>query len=225
MIFNFEDNVTNRFLTVKAFKIIEGIVLYIAALIHTKEDKMREIQSLQNQIWITRMSRVNAEKRLADKENFIQGINIYYSCVLIIFSILTLFEPNDKLSLVTVFMTIVLLIMILYFNGQRHLQSAREYRKNYTELQKLEFELEHLKEDEVDKISKIENRYCELMDSSSNHITYDYYMAVYRSKEEYKSPLWDNMKGNFWWNRSWRFCVKGILIVLPVALYIFCGGI
>lgn len=99
---------------------------------------MEKYKDLSDQIWTTRISRVNAEKRLINKEAFFQGINIYYSCVTIIFSILTLLNNNEKLSLMTVFMTISLLIVILYLNGQKYSEQAREYRKNYTELQKLE---------------------------------------------------------------------------------------
>lgn len=103
---------------------------------------MEKYKGLADQIWTTRVSRVNAEKRLIAKESFAQGVNIYYSCVTIIFSILSLVHKDDKLSLMTVFMTISLLIVILYLNNQKYLEHAREYRKNYTALQKLEFELE-----------------------------------------------------------------------------------
>ena len=41
------------------------------------------------------------------------------------------------------------------------------YRKNYTELQKLEFELNNIDGDDVDLIKNIYNRYCDLLDSSS----------------------------------------------------------
>ena len=71
----------------------------------------------------------------------------------------------------TVFMTISLLIVILYLNGQKYSEQAREYRKNYTELQKLEFELNNIDGDDVDLIKNIYNRYCDLLDSSSNHIS------------------------------------------------------
>ena len=57
---------------------------------------MGKYKDLSDQIWTTRISRVNAEKRLIDKESFFQAINIYYSCVTIIFSILALLN-NKKL--------------------------------------------------------------------------------------------------------------------------------
>ena len=105
---------------------------------------MDKYKTLPDQIWTTRISRVNAEKRLINKQSFFQAINICYSCLTIIFSILALVNKDEKLSLMTVFMTISLLVVILYLNGQRYLEHAREYRKNYTELQKLEFDLKSM---------------------------------------------------------------------------------
>lgn len=89
----------------------------------------------------------------------------------------------------TVFMTISLLIVILYLNGQKYSEQAREYRKNYTELQKLEFELNNIDGDDVDLIKNIYNRYCDLLDSSSNHISFDYYETVHGSIGEYKKDI------------------------------------
>lgn len=109
---------------------------YFKRRLMNKEDFLK----FEQQVWATRVSRVNAEKRLIIKEKYFQAINIYYSCVTIIFSILSLIKHDDDLSLMTVFMSISLLIVILYLNSQKYLEHAREYRKNYTEIQKLEFE-------------------------------------------------------------------------------------
>lgn len=176
----------------------------------------------QNQIWATRVSRINAEKRLLEKERFSQGINIYYSCVTIVFSILSLKESDDKLSLMTVLMTISLLIVILYLNSLKYLEQAREYRKNYTQLHMLELELNHVDSQDVEKIKEIEKRYCELLDSASNHISYDYYCTVYSSSETYRKTRWKNIAKLFYFNKIWRLAVKGIIIILPFILYTLC---
>lgn len=180
------------------------------------------IQKLNDQIWTTRISRVNAEKRLIQKEGFFQAINIYYSCLTIIFSILSFVNRDDKLSLMTVFMTISLLIAILYLNGQKYLEHAREYRKNYSELQKLEFELKHVAENDEEAVRKIEERYCDLIDSSSNHITYDYYKTVYGSTGTYHEQRWKGIRANYYWNEIWRMFVKVFVLILPILLFMLC---
>ncbi|MBD5510929.1 MAG: SLATT domain-containing protein [Lachnospiraceae bacterium] len=186
---------------------------------------MDKYSDLPVQIWTTRISRVNAEKRLIKKEAFFQGINIYYSCLTIIFSILALINKNDKLSLMTVFMTISLFIVILYLNGQKYLEQAREYRKNYTRLQKLEFDLKSIDESDIGAIKEIYSEYCDLLDSSSNHISFDYYEAVHGSSGEYREKRWKNIRAKYYWNVGWRVIIKLCVIILPVILYVICGEI
>jgi hypothetical protein len=183
---------------------------------------MDKYKDLPDQIWTTRISRVNAEKRLINKESFFQAINIYYSCLTIVFSILALVNENEKLSIMTVFMTVSLLVVILYLNGQRYLEHAREYRKNYTQLQKLEFDLKGINDGDIKSIEKIYTEYCALLDSSSNHITFDYYETVRGSSGEYKEKRWKNVKVKYYWNVGWRLLLKGCVIILPVVLYMIC---
>ena len=130
---------------------------------------------------------------------------------------------NEKLSLMTVFMTISLLVVILYLNGQKYLDHAREYRKNYTELQKLEFELRNIDSDNDELLKNIYNRYCDLLDSSSNHISFDYYKTVYDSSGEYRNKRWKNIKRKYYYNVIWRLLLEACVIVLPIVLYCICG--
>lgn len=182
------------------------------------------IKQLRDTIWTTRVSRVNAEKRLLSKDSFIQGINIYYSCVTIFFSILSLVNSNERLDLINLFMTISLLVTILYLNSLKYSERARDYKTNYTELHKLELELE---EDTISKerISKIKNEYCDLLNSSCNHTTYDYYCTVKGANEEYKKMRWKEIRFFYWINIIWRLVVKLVVIILPVLLYCFAGVI
>ena len=147
---------------------------------------MGKYKDLPDQIWTTRISRVNAEKRLINKEAFFQAINIYYSCVTIIFSILTLLDNNEKLSLMTVFMTISLLIVILYLNGQNIWSMQESMERIILSYRNWSLELKSIDSDDVESIKKIYNRYCDLLDSSSNHISFDYYETVHGSSGEYR---------------------------------------
>lgn len=184
-----------------------------------------DIQVLKDQIWTTRVSRINAERRLIKKEQFIQGINIYYSCVTIIFSILSLINGDNNLSLITTFMSICLLVTILYLNAERYLDHARDYRSNYTALHKLEMRLE--KENITSKeIEDIRLEYCELLDSAWNHITYDYCCTVFQSSGDYRMKRWKNkVPSGFYWGKTWRMVVMTALLALPVVVYYLCGVI
>ena len=183
-------------------------------------DNKNAIKQLADQIWATRVSRINAERRLVNKNSFIQGINIYYSCVTIIFSILSLINNDRRLSLITAFMTIAVLIAVLYLNSLKYNDIAREYRKNYTQLQKLELQL---LDEEISKkqIEEIKKEYCRLLDSACNHITFDYYCTVAGSNTKYKDEKsWKRIKWKYYWGCFWRAWVKIIIIIAPISIYV-----
>ena len=186
---------------------------------NNKKDET-EAERLKNQIWITRVSRVNAEKRLLSKNSFIQGVNIYYSCVTIIFSILSLVNNNGKYGLVATFMSLAVLVAILYLKSLRFTDIALKYRHNYTKLHKLEFQLSN-KEITTKQIIEIQNNYCNLLNSACNHIPYDYYRTIAESKKTFRDIHgWKEIKHKYYWECFWRIAVKTIIIVIPVVLCI-----
>ena len=95
-------------------------------------------------------------------------------------------------------MTISLLVAILHLNGQKYLKQAREYRKNYTDLQKLEFELNIISCDDIESIKRISNKYCDLLDLSNNHISFDYYETVHGSFGEYRNKRWKKIRAIYY---------------------------
>lgn len=180
---------------------------------------MEERKQLEDQIWFTRISRTKAEKRLIDKEAFIQAINIYYSLISIICSIISFAYGDEKMGLFTIIITIGLLVSILYLNGQRYGDSARDYRKNYTELQQLEMKLKNPNAD----LEGIRERYCQLLNTTSNHIEFDYWRAVENASKEYKNKKdWDGIKKRLFWGKAWRLGVKIIVIILPIIILALC---
>lgn len=181
--------------------------------------KDTSIKKLSDQIWTTRISRVNAEKRLKSTASFVEGINIYYSCFTVLLSIILLSKQSYVFSLLTLFMTISLTISILFFKGLRYPERARDYRKNYTELQKLEFKLSHEITDE--ELLDIEQQYCVLLDDAENHISFDYYKTVAESSGDYKTDRWsDEIKFRYYLGLIWRYTLKCVVILLPIALVI-----
>lgn len=183
-------------------------------------------EKLKNQIWLTRISRINAEKRLINKEKFIQAVNIYYSCITIIFSFLSFIKKDDALSLITIFMSVSLLISIMHLNAQKYAEHAREFRDNYTQLQQLEFNLSHLTDDDDSEIKKVEEKYCKLMNEFNNHITYDYYCTLANSSPEFKKKNCNFISElNYICGRIWRALVQIIVLIIPIALYLIRGVI
>jgi hypothetical protein len=52
------------------------------------------------------------------------------------------------------------------------------------------------------------NRYCDLLDSSSNHISFDYYETVHGSSGEYRNRKWKNVRCKYYYNVIWRVLLK-----------------
>ena len=129
----------------------------------------KQIEQLSNQIWCTRVSRVNAEKRLKHKEAFAEGLNIYYSCFTVILSIFLFLIQNEEInrlfSAISLTMTVVVTICILYYKSLRYADRARDYKSNYTRLQLLEFSLKH-----ITNIEKLKNMLIGLTQQSTRCI-------------------------------------------------------
>lgn len=127
---------------------------------------------------------------------FIQFVNIYYSCFTIFYSLISYAFENSWLSLISLIMTISLLVVILFFNSMKYKDTARHFRENYTQLQKIEFELQYLTTNNASEIKELQLRYCDLMDANNNHISFDYYCAVAEFEKEDKDKVWKKYAQN-----------------------------
>lgn len=181
-----------------------------------------DFEKFKDQIWLTRVSRTNTEQRLMNKVGFIQFINIYYSCVTIMFSIISLLDEHETLSLINVIMAISLLVAIVYLQGQDYLEYAKEYRANYTSLHLLELKLKHLTENDTNEIKVIEKEYCQLLASNGNHIKFDYYCTIHDSNANFKCNMWPKCRLGYYFGVLWRLIVKFIVLLIPIVVYFFC---
>lgn len=188
----------------------------------------KQIEQLSNQIWCTRVSRVNAEKRLKHKEAFAEGLNIYYSCFTVILSIFLFLIQNEEInrifSAISLTMTVVVTICILYYKSLRYADRARDYKSNYTRLQLLEFSLKHITN--IEKLKNIESTYCKLLMRAENHIPYDYCKTILESSKSYKDKIDINdlrqISIKYYWGRCWRFVIEAVLIILPILICLIC---
>ena len=85
-------------------------------------------------------------------------------------------------------------------------------------------DLDRIKEitnkDIIAKVEEIKRKYCELLDSACNHITFDFYCTVAGSNGDYRKKYWEGIKHKYRWGCLWRFLIKVIVTVLPIAIYV-----
>ncbi len=180
---------------------------------------MDERKELSDQIWFTRISRIKAENRLIEKEHFAQFVNIYYSLFAIICSIISYHYNDTKMGLFTIIITVSLMVSILYLNGQKYLEQARDYRTNYTQLHILEMKAKDLSQE----LMGIREEYCKLLNSSSNHIEFDYLKAISNASDEYKEKKgWKGKAKYYYWGCIWRSVVKFMVLMVPILLLLAC---
>lgn len=180
---------------------------------------MEDRGKLADQIWFTWVSRAKAEQRLIDKEKFVQFINIYYSLIAIICSIISYHYDDSKMGLFTIIITISLMVSILYLNGQKYLEQACDYRANYTQLHLLEMKVK----DESYELMPLKEEYSKLLNVASNHIQYDYLKTLSEASEDYKNKYgWKHKKVKLCWERIWRLAVKTAVIFIPVLILAAC---
>lgn len=135
----------------------------------------KKLESLKNNVWMTRKARINSSERLLAIERFVQNINIYYSCFLCILSIYGLIYKNEKIGIISCIVSIILTISIVYLNSQNFGGRSQQLQVNYISMQNLLFELDNLDENSINNLKECQNRYCELLSSCENHSIYDYY--------------------------------------------------
>ena len=153
------------------------------------------------------------------KESFAENINIYYSCLIVLYSIIPFVFPAKYISIINLVLTVLLTISIVYIKSLKYKERARDYRKNYTDLQKLEFRLSHEIADE--ELKSIENEYCDLLASAENHIPFDYYKTIMESRGSFQTDhLSKTITRKYYWGCIWRILIKFCIVLLPLILAI-----
>lgn len=103
--------------------------------------EIKALKDLARNIDITRRNRMNAADRLVEQEQFLQRINIYYSCVAAIISILCLVNMDYLLlSIASTVVTVVLSMSIAYLNAQHYGERAKSFHSNFLALYQLLFD-------------------------------------------------------------------------------------
>lgn len=143
-----------------------------------------ELLHLKDLVITTRKNRINAANRLQRTETFLQGINIYYSCFAAVLSVLSLLSDNKALSVWSVIITIILAISVIYLNAQKYENRAQELKTNYIALHRLLFKIEEaIAENKVENFTRYYEKYCELLQTSENHINLDYLRQIKKERK------------------------------------------
>lgn len=149
--------------------------------------KLKEYEALlhlKRSVKMTRVNRIKAATRLLQTEDFLQGVNIYYSCFSAILSVFSLLTERKELSIWSTIMTICLAISIVYLNAQKYGNRSQELKTNYIALHGLLFDIEYAEsKNESNSFPDLYQKYCKLLQTSENHLRIDYLTQKKEDKE------------------------------------------
>lgn len=179
-----------------------------------------ELIQLKRIVGITRLNRINAANRLQRTENFLQGINIYYSCYTAVLSVLGLVVDNKSLSVWSAALTVILAISIVYLNAQKYGSRAQELQTNYIAIHRLLFDIEKAEAtNDTEKLKYFYDRYCELLQTSENHISLDYLKQM-KQRGELKAS--ENIE--YLCALTVRGIIKLLLIFIPIIISVILAS-
>lgn len=143
--------------------------------------------------------------------NLLIFINIYYSCFLIVLSIIDIVVEDVDLSVLSLILTILLTISLFFIDSQQFSERANTLKKNYISMQKILFSLSE------ENLSEMKGAYLELLNESENHSNSDYYKALIESSDDLKMKTFAIIKYLLLYY-VWVVLCKAFFVILPFAI-------
>ena len=150
------------------------------------EQKIPKREYLPEIISKSRLSHIEAERRLVRYDILAKRANIYYACWTVLFSLLSFCFPEFRLvSFLAIALAVMLTIVTVFASLQDYGSRAFEMRSSYLEMQKLWLELDDVLEDEdIDKrADRIGQEYVSILRRTENHTVTDFMTSYFQRAE------------------------------------------
>lgn len=197
----------------------------------TNEEKYIDaVERLLRSVEMTRENRINASTRLLMSEHFVQSINIYYSCILAVTTVLGLLYPQYSFSLCSAITSIILAMSIVYLNAQKYGSRAQQLQMNYLALDQLRYEIQNEIREPHERLVDLQKKYVDLLVTSENHVKQDHWETISKrdklDRYHQKEKAVKRLRGVEWAMYCKNIVVAGlshfILWTLPIyyAIYV-----
>lgn len=171
------------------------------------------MKNLSDCIWETRKSRIYSEKRLTQYSLITEVLIIWYSLLLVVFSIISLTNNSFNLSLYGVVGSIFTLVASVYLLSQRFAERASAMRGHYISLDILEKKvLEAENNKETKNLLQYRELYGKELNSIENHSDNDYLRLRWTRRNDKRTSLPEWTKKDFL-SIIWVF-IRGFLIIV-----------
>lgn len=133
------------------------------------------MESLQNKIWITRKSRIEASERLLRNDFHSHIIINLYATLLVIISVYDLYSTKIDLSLLAVIGSILVLTTSIFISSKNFRERSNFLKTCYIKLDKLQTKINSLTDSEKEsRILEISEEYNDILLNSENHLPVDF---------------------------------------------------
>jgi SMODS and SLOG-associating 2TM effector domain family 5 len=175
---------------------------------------------LSDKIWITRKTRIYAEMRLQRNGSISQLLLTLYSLAVVSLSIWNLQNDNHRFNLISIFASVVVLVLSVIVTSQHYAERSISMRNCYVKLDELYSKAKRAEAGKNNKmIQQLESEYTGLLINIENHSDYDYLCLQYSQRKNPNTtlPLFTKQDhARFIWENLWR----GTLIILSFFLAI-----
>lgn len=188
-----------------------------------QEEYRAEIEKLENRVWYSRKSRINAEARLISAESFVRHLNLYYAVWAIVVAIASLFFPTTLMQFLSVSLTVLLTVQLAYSTSLRYSERSIQMFNSYVAMDKILIDIRKLKIDEnvdLEQLIEIESEYNKILSLSENHAKEDYTQVLLENRDEGTSVSTPSKKEGKRFSRNviLRGLFRATMYILPLII-------
>jgi hypothetical protein len=196
---------------------------------------MNPISELKRKVYITRKCRIEASERTLRKHNLYQSVQIYYSVLIVAYSIWNIqpIDMNGKISSASLFLMIVSIIFSmfsLYITTKNLQEKYFNLKINYLELDKFYGRLSETQADS--NITELRAQYNNLLSAVDNHDSIDYFRVLLNDRDERRdlsperlSELETHIKKSQRLETFYKWLLYLAPITIPLAFKMLMSGL
>lgn len=176
-----------------------------------------KMNTLSDNIWITRKCRILASERLAKYDVISQIIINYYAIYLVALSILDLYEKQTDFSLLLVVGSLMVASTAIFLSARNFKERSLNFKNCYTQLNSMCRYVKRAEEEERDgDLIELEKKYDQFINNFENHLNIDYLQFKYNN--HFNSDNKIELTRTEWLN----FIIVNLLfIIVTISLFIF----
>lgn len=165
-------------------------------------------QYLKQIISNTRLSRIEAERRLLKLDALSKHASVYYACLTAFISLTSIFVNYEGLPFLSIVLAVIVSICTIYSSSQNYGVRAEQMKSCYLDLQRLLFKLDdkaNLNETDAQNLSnKIGQQYIDIIQRTENHHPIDFFLAQGKLNKTAYQMRW--------------LALRAVVYLLPIAI-------